>query len=93
MPQIELVLKRKKNAPCNKKWARITPKQHVTIVEKDLSKNLTKIKSIEKLETIVITEVDKYGNENIVTISYKIKFIYSWLYVESSLSNIADNFA
>ena len=62
-------------------------------MEKDLSKNLTKIKSIEKLETIVITEVDKYGNENIVTISYKIKFIYSWLYVESSLSNIADNFA
>ena len=42
-----------------------------------LWKNLTKIKGIEKLETIVITEVDKYGNENIVTISYKIKFIYS----------------
>ena len=62
-------------------------------MEKDLSKNLTKIKSIEKLETIVITEVDKYGYENNVTISYKIKFIYSWLYMESSLSNVANNFA
>ena len=37
--------------------------------------------------------VDNYGNENVVTSSYKIKFIDSTRFVECLLSNIVDNLA
>ena len=36
-------------------------------------------------------KVDKDGNEDIVTITYKIKFIYSTRCMTSSLSNLLDN--
>ena len=36
-------------------------------------------------------EIDKDGNESIVNISYKIKFINSARFMATSLSNFADN--
>ena len=38
-----------------------------------------------------VTEIDKVGNENVVTISYKIKFIDSVRFMATSLSNLVDN--
>ena len=35
-----------------------------------------------------VTKVDKEGNQNIITISYKIKFIDSARFMASSISNI-----
>ena len=43
--------------------------------------------SIEK----EVTNIDKDGNESVVTISYKIKFIYSARCMGTSLSNLLDN--
>ena len=43
--------------------------------------------SIEK----EVTNIDKYGNESVATISYKIKFIYSARCMATSLSNLVDN--
>ena len=43
--------------------------------------------SIEK----EFANIDRDGHENVVTISYKIKFIDSARFMTSSLSNIADN--
>ena len=40
-----------------------------------------------------VIKVDKGGNENIITISYKIKFIDSPRFMASSLSNHVDNIA
>ena len=40
-----------------------------------------------------VTNIDKDGNEGVVTISYKIKFIESARFMESSSSNIVDNLA
>ena len=40
-----------------------------------------------------ITNIDKDGNESIVTRSYKIKFIDSARFMASSLSNLVDNLA
>ena len=40
-----------------------------------------------------VIKVDKDGNEDIVTISYKIKFNGSAKFMASSLSNLADNLA
>ena len=37
------------------------------------------------------TKIDKDGNESVVTISYKIKFINSTRFMTSSLSNLVDN--
>ena len=37
------------------------------------------------------TNIDKDGNENVVTISYKIKFIDSARFMATSLSNLVDN--
>ena len=39
-----------------------------------------------------ITKIDKDGNESVVNISYKIKFIDSARFMASSLSNLVDNF-
>ena len=41
----------------------------------------------------VIKEIDKGGNESVVTISYKIKFIDSARFMTTSLSNLVDNLA
>ena len=38
-----------------------------------------------------ITNIDKDGNDKIVNISYKIKFIDSFRFMSSSLSSLADN--
>ena len=38
-----------------------------------------------------ITNIDKYGNQSVVTISYKIKFIDIARFMASSLSNHVDN--
>ena len=38
-----------------------------------------------------VTKIDKYGNESVVTISYKIKFIDSARFMITSLSNLVDN--
>ena len=40
-----------------------------------------------------VSKVYKNGIENIVTISYKIKFIDSARFMESSLSSLVDNLA
>ena len=38
-----------------------------------------------------VTNIDKSGNESVVTISYKTKFIDSEIFMASSLSNLVDN--
>ena len=38
-------------------------------------------------------KIDKDGNEDITTVSYKIKFIDSARFMASSLSNLVDNLA
>ena len=38
-----------------------------------------------------VTNIDKDGNESVVTISYKMKFIESARFMANSLSNIVDN--
>ena len=38
-----------------------------------------------------ITKIDKDGNDKIMKISYKIKFIDSFRFMSASLSNLADN--
>ena len=40
-----------------------------------------------------MTKIDKDGNENVVNISYKIKFIDSARFMVTSLSNLIDNLA
>ena len=48
----------------------------------------------EKYKTFfvsIVAKADKEGNENIIMISYKIKFIDSTRFVASSLSNLVDN--
>ena len=39
-----------------------------------------------------VTNIDKDGNESVVTISHKIKFIDSARFMSNSLSNFVDNF-
>ena len=40
-----------------------------------------------------VTKIDKDGNESVVTLSYKTKFIDSARFMASSLSNLVDNLA
>ena len=40
-----------------------------------------------------ITKVDKDGNDEIINVSYKTKFIDSFRFMSSSLSSLADNLA
>ena len=52
-----------------------------------------KYKTFSILEEKEVTNIDKYGNESIVNISYKIKFIDSARFMAISLSNLVDNLA
>ena len=40
-----------------------------------------------------VTKIDKYGNESVVTISSKIKFIDNAEFIASSLTNLVYNLA
>ena len=40
-----------------------------------------------------VTNIDKDGNENVFTISYKINFIHSATFMAISLSSLVDNLA
>ena len=42
---------------------------------------------------IEVTKIDKDGNENVISISYKIKFIDSARFMATSLSNLVVNLA
>ena len=52
-----------------------------------------KYKTFSILVEKEVTNIDKYGNESIVNISYKIKFTGSARFMASSLSNLVDNLA
>ena len=54
---------------------------------KNTEKYITFSVSIKK----EITKTDKDGNDKIMKISYKIKFIDSFRFMSSSLSSLADN--
>ena len=43
-----------------------------------------------KVDGKIVTKIDKVGNQNIVTMSYKIKFIDSAKFMMSSLLNLVD---
>ena len=58
-----------------------------------LGENTEKLKKFSVPIEKKIQQVDRDGNENIVTISYKIKFIDSARFMTSSLSNLVDNLA
>ena len=40
---------------------------------------------------MILQKKDKYGNNKIIKISYKIKFIDSYRFMSSTLSNLVDN--
>ena len=56
-----------------------------------LGKNTEKYKTFSITVAKEVTKIDKDGNESVVTISYKIKFIDSARFMASSLSNLVDN--
>ena len=58
-------------------------------LEENTEKYKTSFIPIEK----EVTNIDKNGNEKVVTISYKIKFIDSARFMASSLSNLVNNLA
>ena len=58
---------------------------------KCLGRNMEKFKTFSVPTEKEVTKVDKDGNESVVTISYKIKFIDSARFMASSLSNLAGN--
>ena len=56
-----------------------------------LEKNTEKYKTFSVPIEQEFTKIDKYGNESIVTISYKIKFIDRARFMATSLSNLVVN--
>ena len=60
---------------------------------KCLGENTEKYKTFHVPIEKEVTKIDKDGNESVVTISYKIKFIDSKRLMASSLSNLVDNLA
>ena len=56
-----------------------------------LGENTEKYKTFSVPIEKEVTKIDKDGNESVVTISYKIKFIDSARFLVSSLSNLVDN--
>ena len=57
----------------------------------DKKKNTEKNKAFSIPIEKQVTEIDKDGNESVVTISYKIKFIDSARFLATSLSSLVDN--
>ena len=63
---------------------------------RDNSNVLGKTEKSKKISVLIekgLTEIDKDGNESVVTISSKIKFIDSKRFMASSVSNIVNNLA
>ena len=58
-----------------------------------VGENMEKYKTFSVLIEKEITKIDKDGNESVVTISYKIKFIDIARFMANSLSNLVDNLA
>ena len=58
-----------------------------------LGENTEKYKTFSVSIEKEVIKIDKKGNESVVTISYKIKFIGSARFMASSLSNLADHLA
>ena len=58
-----------------------------------LGENTEKYKTFSILIEKEVSTIDKDGNESVVTISYKIKFIDSARFMASSLSSLIDNLA
>ena len=58
-----------------------------------LGKNKEKYKTFPVPIKKEITKINKGGNESVVTISYKTKFIDSARFMTTSLSNVVDNLA
>ena len=56
-----------------------------------LGSNTKKYKTFSDLIEKEVQTIDKDGNENVVTISYKIKLIDSARFMAISLSNLVDN--
>ena len=56
-----------------------------------LGENMEKCKTFSVLTEKEVTKIDTGGNENVVNISYKIKFIDTARFMASSLSNFVDN--
>ena len=50
-------------------------------------------RKVENVSTVEkeVTKIDKDGNESVVTISYKIKFINSARFMVTSLSNLVES--
>ena len=56
-----------------------------------LGENTEKYKTFSILIEKEVSTIDKDGNESVVTISYKIKFIDSARFIATILSNLVDN--
>ena len=52
---------------------------------------IEKVQNFSSSNIKKVKEIDKVGNENVETISYKIKFIDSTRFMATSLSNLVDN--
>ena len=52
---------------------------------------IEKVQNFSSSNRKKVKEIDKVGNENVETISYKIKFIDSTRFMATSLSNLVDN--
>ena len=58
-----------------------------------LGENTEKFKTFSVPIEKEVTKIDKDGNESVVTISYKVKFIDSARFMASLLSNLIDDLA
>ena len=56
-----------------------------------LGENTDKYKTFSVPIEKEVTQIDKNGNESVVTISYKIKFFDRARFMATSLSNLVDN--
>ena len=52
---------------------------------------IEKVQNFSSSNRKKVKEIDKVGNGNVETISYKIKFIDSTRFMATSLSNLVDN--